>query len=186
MMRGLPLSLILAATAACSSAPRRQAPSPIHGSAIAAPLIEAHNLERAAFGSPPLIWDPVLAAGAQSHARTLASLGTLRHSPRQQRPGQGENLWIGTRGAYPLPSMVGTWASERRLFRPGRFPAISRTGKWAEVGHYSQMVWPTTSRLGCALASSARWDVLVCRYSPPGNVDGVRIGRATADRQAAA
>ena len=118
-MRGLSLSLILAATAACSSAPLRQAPSPIHGSAIAAPLIEAHNRERAAFGSPPLAWDPVLAAGAQSHARTLASLGALRHSPRQQRPGQGENLWIGTRGAYPLQSMVGTWASERRLFRPG-------------------------------------------------------------------
>ena len=148
-------------------------------------MLEAHNRERAAFGSPPLAWDPALAAGAQSHAFYLASLGTLRHSPRSARPGQGENLWIGTRGAYPLPSMVGTWASERRLFRPGRFPAISRTGNWADVGHYSQMVWPTTSRLGCALASSARWDVLVCRYSPPGNVDGVRIGRAAAGRQAA-
>ena len=178
MMRGLTLSLILAATAACSSAPIRQAPPPIHPTGIAASLLEAHNRERAAFGSPPLIWDPALAAAAQSHAFYLASLGTLRHSPRSARPGQGENLWIGTRGAYPLQSMVGTWASERRLFRPGRFPAISRTGKWGDTGHYSQMVWPTTSRLGCALASSARWDVLVCRYSPSGNVDGVTIGRS--------
>ena len=186
MTRGLPLSLILAATAACSSAPIRQAPPPIHPTAIAASLLEAHNRERAAFGSPRLIWDPALAAGAQSHAHTLASLGTLRHSPRSARPGQGENLWIGTLSAYPVQSMFGTWAAERRHFRPGRFPAASRTGYWAEVGHYTQMVWPTTSRLGCALASSARWEVLVCRYSPPGNVDGVRIGRATADRQAAA
>ena len=178
MMRGLSFSLILAATAACSSAPRRQAPSPIPPTGIAAPLLDAHNRERAAFGSPAMAWDPALADGAQSHAHTLASLGTLRHSPRNARPGQGENLWIGTRGAYSLPSMVGAWASERRLFRPGRFPANSRTANWADVGHYTQMVWPTTSRLGCALASSARWDVLVCRYSPPGNVDGVTIGRS--------
>ncbi|MCY7280165.1 MAG: CAP domain-containing protein, partial [Sphingomonas bacterium] len=99
------------------------------------------------------------------------------HSPKIKRPGQGENLWIGTRGAFRLQSMVGSWASERSTFRPGRFPATSRTGHWADVGHYSQMVWPTTSRLGCALGSSARWEVLVCRYSPPGNVDGVRLGR---------
>ena len=178
MLRGLTILLILAATAACSAAPIRQAPPPIHSTGIAAPLLDAHNRERAAFGSPPLAWDPALAAGAQSHAQSLASLRALRHSPRSARPGQGENLWIGTRGAYPLQSMVGTWAAERRHFRPGRFPAISRTGNWAEVGHYTQMVWPTTSRLGCALASSARWDVLVCRYSPPGNVDGVTIGRS--------
>ena len=128
MMRGFSLSLIFAATAACFSAPIRQAPSRIHSNGIAVLLLEVHNRERAAFGSPLLLWDPALAGGAQSHAHTLTSLGALRHSPRSARPGQGENLWIGTRGAYPLPSMVGTWAAERRHFRPGRFPAISRTG----------------------------------------------------------
>lgn len=175
MMRCRSLSLILAAAVACAPAPLPPPSPTLHNSGIAALLLAAHNRERAAFGSPPLTWDPALAAAAQVHATLLASLGSLRHSPRNARPGQGENLWIGTRGAYPLQSMTGAWASERRLFRPGRFPAISRTGDWAAVGHYSQMVWPTTSRLGCALASSARWDVLVCRYSSPGNVDGVML-----------
>ena len=185
MMRLFSLSLILAFTAACSSPPTPQQPSPIRATGIAGPSLAAHNRERAALGSPPLAWDPALAAAASGYAGQLARLGRLQHSPRAARPGQGENLWIGTRGAYSLDAMVGTWAAEKRHFRPGRFPATSRTGYWADTGHFTQMVWPTNSRLGCGIASSAQWDVLVCRYSPPGNVDGVRIGRAAAGRQAA-
>jgi len=33
------------------------------------------------------------------------------------------------------------------------------------------MVWPTTTRVGCAIFA-ADWDYLICRYSPPGNLDG--------------
>jgi hypothetical protein len=108
-------------------------------------------------------------------ARQLAAIGRLEHTLKAQRPNQGENLWMGSRGSYRVQAMTGTWAAERRLFRHGVFPAVSRRGDWRLVGHYTQMVWPTTTRLGCALASSPRWDVLVCRYSPPGNRDGVRI-----------
>ena len=175
-MRLLSIASILAFTAACSSAPTPQQRSPIRATGIATPLIAAHNRERAAFGSPPLAWDPALAAAAQDYARQLALVGRLQHSPRSARPGQGENLWIGTRGAYSVEAMVGTWSSEKRHFQSGRFPANSRTGSWADVGHFTQIVWPNSRRLGCGIASSARWDVLVCRYSPPGNVDGVLLG----------
>jgi hypothetical protein len=33
------------------------------------------------------------------------------------------------------------------------------------------MVWRTTTRVGCAIFV-ADWDYLICRYSPPGNIDG--------------
>jgi hypothetical protein len=33
------------------------------------------------------------------------------------------------------------------------------------------MVWPTTTRVGCAVHSTDH-DYLICRYSPPGNIDG--------------
>lgn len=102
-------------------------------------------------------------------------LGRLVHSSRLQRPDQGENLWMGTRGSYRAGTMTGAWAGERSNFRRGTFPNVSRTGDWSHVGHYTQMVWPTTTRLGCGLASSPQWDVLVCRYSPPGNRDGDRM-----------
>ena len=158
---------------ACSPTPI--AAPPPYVTSIATPLLVAHNRERSAVDAPLLVWDPALAAAALAYARQLARLGRLQHSPRSARPGQGENLWIGTRGAYSLDAMAATWAAEQRHFRPGRFPANSRTGNWADVGHYSQMIWPTTGSLGCGLASSAQWDVLVCRYSPPGNVDGVML-----------
>lgn len=134
-----------------------------------------HNRERSAYGVAPLAWDEGLARGAAAYARILASEGRLRHSAKIERAGQGENLWLGTRGAYVPGEMTRTWAEEKRHFRRGVFPNVSRTGDWRHVGHYTAMIWPTTTRVGCGLASSPRWDVLVCRYSPAGNRDGVRI-----------
>src|SRR4051794_37911724 len=61
-------------------------------------LLDAHNRERAAVGSPPLEWDPYLAASARSYGPTLASLHSLVHSPRGTRPGQRENLAMAWHG----------------------------------------------------------------------------------------
>jgi hypothetical protein len=135
-------------------------------------LLVAQNRERALAGVPPLQWDPALAAAALSYAPALAALGTLQHSPRESRPGQRENLWMGTAAAYSPEQMVSTWAAERRFFRPGVFPNVSTTGNWLDVSHYTTMIWPTTTRVGCALYRTRQWDFLVCRYSPPGNIDG--------------
>lgn len=170
-MRILLSALILALGIASPVSGQFGRPDPIAG-----PLLAAHNRERAAFGSPPLAWDPALAAGASVFAAQLAREGRLRHAPRSQRPGQGENLWIGTARAFPVDAMVAGWIAERRHFRPGRFPHNSRTGRWSDVGHFTAMIWPTTTRFGCGVARSRRWDVLVCRYWPSGNVDGVMIG----------
>ncbi len=52
---------------------------------------------------------------------------------------------MGSRGAFSIEAMVGGWASERRWFAPGVFPNVSRTGNWADVGHYTQMIWPATT-----------------------------------------
>jgi hypothetical protein len=82
---------------------------------------------------------------------------------------------MGTRGAFGIDQMIGAWAGESRWFRRGRFPAVSVTGNWSQIGHYSQMIWPGSDRVGCAVRSSARSDYLVCRYSPAGNVIGVTV-----------
>jgi len=171
-MRSLAIFLLAAAcTQAPQTVPQRVVP-PVDMPGV---WLAAHNKERAAYGSSLLSWDPALAAQARNYASELAATGRLQHSAKAERPGQGENLWLGTRGYYAPEMMVGSWAGEKRHFRRGVFPANSRTGNWRDIGHYSQMVWPRTARVGCGLASSARWDVLVCRYSPPGNQDGLRI-----------
>ena len=106
----------------------------------------------------PLAWDTALGNAAASYAMQLALTNSFQHSDRRARPGTGENLWMGTHGAYSYEAMVGGWASERRYFVPGVFPTVSRSGNWEDVGHYTQMIWPTTTRVGCALASNARSD----------------------------
>ena len=144
-------------------------------SRLEARLLALHNRERSATGAAPLAWDPALAAAARAYGPSLARLGKLAHSDSASRPGQGENLWMGTRGAYSLEEMAGGWAAEKRLFRPGAFPEVSRSGKWRDVGHYTQMIWKRTSRLGCAVHTGRDRDFLICRYSPPGNVVGQRV-----------
>ena len=82
---------------------------------------------------------------------------------------------MGTDGAFSLTQMVDTWGQEKQNFRNGTFPNVSTTGNWFDVGHYSQMVWRNTKRVGCAgVTGSDGYYRLVCRYSPPGNVIGQR------------
>ena len=138
-------------------------------------LLALHNRERRATGAPPLVWDSALAAAAAAYGPRLDRLGKLAHSPPATRPGQGENLWMGSRGAYSLEEMAGSWAAEKRLFRPGLFPTVSTSRNWSDVGHYTQMIWKGTTRIGCAVRKGRKWDFLVCRYSPPGNVVGQRV-----------
>lgn len=135
-------------------------------------LLAAQNSERIRAGVPPLQWDPALAAAAASYGPVLSALGRLQHSPPDTRRGQRENLWMGTAGAYSPEQMVSTWIGEKRFFRPGIFPNVSTTGNWLDVSHYTTLIWPTTTRVGCAIHRTPDWEFLICRYSPPGNIDG--------------
>jgi hypothetical protein len=179
-MRGFGKGLVAVAimVSGCGAAPVRDAPAAASiagANSFQDRTVALHNRERSIVGVPPLMWDSTLAAGAASYARSLALRGAFAHSDRRTRGGVGENLWMGTRGAFSVEQMIGSWASEKRMFVPGLFPRVSRTGNWSAVGHYSQMIWPTTTRVGCALASSQLADYLVCRYAPAGNIDGRRV-----------
>ena len=138
-------------------------------------LLAIHDRARSAVGAPALTWDSGLARQAAPYAAVLARRGKLSHSPQAERPGQGENLWLGTRGAYSIEEMAGGWVDERRMFRAGVFPDVSSTGRWSDVAHYTQIVWRATTRVGCAIHKGEEWDVLVCRYAPAGNVVGQRV-----------
>ena len=149
---------------------------PIDAARFPAQILAAHNAWRAQVGAPPLIWDNALGTGAAEWAQRLAASGVFQHSDRRARRGIGENMWWGTHGAYSPESMVGVWAGEKRNFVAGVFPKVSRTGNWADVAHYTQLIWPTTQRVGCAVASNGRTDYLVCRYATAGNIDGKAVG----------
>ena len=133
-------------------------------------MLAGHNAARSAVGVPALTWSGPLAAGATQYARQLAATDRFQHSPAEARVGLGENLWAGTAAAFPVEAMVGSWVDERRDYVHGAFPAVSRTGAWQDVGHYTAIVWRTTREVGCGFASNGRRDYVVCRYSPAGNV----------------
>jgi hypothetical protein len=139
-------------------------------------ILAAQNRERAAAGVPQLEWDDDLAAGAKAWGTHLARTGAFEHSPQALGEGEpvGENLFMGTRGYYGPEAMVGAWIEEKKDFRQGTFPNISRTGSFEDVGHYTQLMWRATGEVGCAVITNRSDDFLVCRYAEPGNVEGER------------
>jgi uncharacterized protein YkwD len=138
-------------------------------------LLAAHNAERARIGVAELEWDSTLAADARAWADELAASGRFEHSPDEAgKPLQGENLWAGTPRAYAPEAMVGLWAAEKGDYRPGVFPNNSRSGDVERVGHYTQVIWRNSRRVGCATAVGRDEEFLVCRYSQAGNIMGQR------------
>jgi hypothetical protein len=132
-------------------------------------LFEEHNRARDSAGVPRLAWSIKLAGEAQQWAELLAREGRLRHAPREVSGGAGENLWMGSADYYGPEKMIGAFVDERRHYVHAAFPDISRTGKWQDVGHYTQVVWRDTREVGCAVVRGRKDDFLVCRYWPAGN-----------------
>ena len=140
-----------------------------------ATIFAEHNRARAEVGVPPLRWDPTLAAGAAAYAAELARTGRRVHASREGRGAIRENLNQGMLGWSPR-QMVDNWLKEKQNFFPGKYPDVTRTGRWQDVSHYTQMIWPTTTHVGCGLALGSGYQWLVCRYSPGGNKDGQPVG----------
>ena len=127
-------------------------------------MLAAHNQYRERLGLRPLKWSAKLAAVAQKWAGTLIQ----RHQFQHQRAGFGENLFEMRGGAATPDDVVHDWAAESLDYdyRSNRCSSL--------CGHYTQMVWRTTSEVGCAVSRGGGREVWVCEYNPPGNVIGQR------------
>jgi uncharacterized protein YkwD len=176
--RLIALALMTAVPAAAAALPKaaERGEAQLRGA-----VLNLHNKARRQFGVAPVAWNDELAAEAMRHAQYMAQAGIYGHDNTPgRRKKMGENLWRGQRGQFSYEAMVGVMIDEARHFRLGTFPNNSRTGNWSDVGHYTQVVWPTTTEVGCALASSVTTDYFVCRYAPTGNKDGVFLSPGNA------
>lgn len=137
-------------------------------------VLKQHNIYRSELGLPALEWSATLASDALVWGQRLAKDNRGHHDPQDRVLNEGENLWWGTADAFSYAQMVDTWGAEKKDFVYGTFPDCT-TRHSAVVGHYTQMIWKNTRSVGCALVSNGKLDFLVCRYAPPGNVEGEKV-----------
>ncbi len=135
-------------------------------------LVDYHNRVRKEVGVGAVTWSPEIAAFAQQWADELARRGAFEHRPARQQK-YGENLAGGTTGAFTVLTGASMWYGEKKLYRAGA--PFSAT--FLPAGHYTQMVWTTSNRIGagmaiCKTGKYRGWTILVCNYAERGNVVG--------------
>ena len=150
-----PALLILVLAAGSASAESR----------FAREIVSAHNEIRAQAGVPPLVWSDRLEEIAEDWAKTLLSRREFSHRPNGKL---GENLFAITGARSSTAEVIRVWANESRDYD-------YRSNRCRNVcGHYTQIVWSDTKKVGCAVARDNRREIWVCNYDPPGNWVGHR------------
>jgi hypothetical protein len=148
--------------------------------------LTSHNSVRARLGLKPLYWSNKLARYAQQWANHQANTQNcyMQHRPHHNGPFKqiyGENLfWASPKrwsdGKVELQQIsigevIKSWADEDVDYDYNSNSC--RAG--AQCGHYTQIVWRETQKVGCAIAvcpdKSQLW---VCNYDPAGNYIGER------------
>ncbi|OXU22695.1 hypothetical protein TSAR_015781, partial [Trichomalopsis sarcophagae] len=156
-------------------------------SQFAEECLKHHNTLRALHNSPDLVIDIKLNDFAQDWALTLAGKDIFEH---RKENNYGENLYVGYNSdpewkldpQVPVQSWLDT--------TPRRYDEISaykfgepRPKNIAAVGHFTQLVWKGSEKLGVGRAVSKTGKVyVVCNYEPAGNVVGQFANNVTAPK----
>jgi len=148
-----------------------------------ADCLAAHNEVRAAvpITIPDMTYSLTLETAACVWSKNLAENKLFQHS-NGQVGSYGENLHKISYSSA-LPAKVGpalgscrsaakSWAAEKAYYSAGYRIAVD--GTFSQYGHFTQMVWPTTTEVGCCGWQSLDLKDIVwtCEYSPPGNYVG--------------
>jgi hypothetical protein len=124
-------------------------------------ILDAHNKYRKKHCAPALDWSDDLAETAQKWADKLAKRNcAFEHSESKY----GENLAAGTTMGPDRAAEIWYEEKQHHNFRAGNFSM--------RAGHFTQLVWVGTKRLGCGTSQCDGKRIWVCNYDPPGNVQG--------------
>ncbi|KAF7843077.1 pathogenesis-related protein 1-like [Senna tora] len=128
--------------------------------------VNAHNAARSAVGVANIVWDNTVADFAKAYAEQRKADCALIHSGGGGK--YGENLaW--SSGEMSGTAAVQMWVNEKADYDYNS--NTCRSGK--QCGHYTQVVWRSSTKLGCAKVKCNNGATFItCNYSPPGNYVG--------------
>ncbi|KAG9456173.1 hypothetical protein H6P81_000681 [Aristolochia fimbriata] len=128
-------------------------------------FLDGHNSARKEVGVPPLKWDPLLARYARVYSNQRRRDCRLVHSTALV---YGENIFWGQGRKWTAGDAVAAWVAEKDFYH---YHSNDCTGP--DCTHYTQMVWRTTERVGCAkIVCDSGDSFITCEYYPPGNYIG--------------
>ncbi|XP_077233961.1 pathogenesis-related protein PRB1-3-like [Tasmannia lanceolata] len=127
--------------------------------------LDAHNAARSQVGVGPMTWDSTVAVYAENYANQRSGDCGLAHFDGPY----GENLFGGSGSDWSAADAVNDWVSEGQYYDYN-----TNTCAGGEVcGHYTQVVWRDSVRLGCARVTCSNGAIFItCNYDPPGNYVG--------------
>ncbi|KZV29579.1 pathogenesis-related protein PR-1-like [Dorcoceras hygrometricum] len=134
-------------------------------------FLYGHNLVRATRLEMPLIWDSELEQYARWWAKQRQEDCKAAHSFPEDGFKLGENIYWGSGSTWTPTDAVRAWADEEKYYNYGSNSCV----QGELCGHYTQIVWRNTRRIGCARVVCDTGDsFMTCNYYPPGNVIGER------------
>lgn len=75
-------------------------------------------------------------------------------------------------------SLVKMWYNEKNLYD------YATGGFSHQTGHFTQLVWKGTKRVGCGYKTGPSGTYLACNYDPPGNYEGAYRKNVAPDTRA--
>ncbi|XP_065647480.1 uncharacterized protein LOC100213672 isoform X2 [Hydra vulgaris] len=136
----------------------------------------AHNYVRALHLVSPLVWDEGLASMAEQYCKVLSHKGTFMEKSKNAQSGYvGENIFKGFDRLKFLKTMADAvyfW-----YYEINGYPFDSDNPDDEKHGHFTQVVWNSTTRVGCGRVTKEEYGGLmtyiVCNYTPKGNIYGL-------------
>lgn len=142
-------------------------------------ILNYHNkLRNNHQNTPSMSWDNTLQGYAQKHCNAIVAQNRgLWHSASGDRGGSGENLSMNQLASRKVCNKAGGQASQA-WYDEDQFYDYATGGNKAgsageATGHFTQLVWTDSTKLGCAWSINSGGNVYVCcNYSPAGNYYG--------------
>ncbi|NWX73102.1 GRPL2 protein, partial [Alca torda] len=121
-----------------------------------------------------MTWDAALARTARAWANKCIFEHNIylnkKHQCHPNFTSVGENIWVGSCQAFYVADAIKAWYDEVRFYTF----AVQKCTK--TCGHYTQIVWDHSYKIGCAvtlckeIAGIRNAANFICNYSPSGNL----------------